>query len=227
MRILLGALSTSLVLSSFLACSRQDSSVIDLVPSDSCAVLVVEWSTVRNDNDLKQLFKGEQFEVVLKHLGVDSSSVKTPVVFSAMNSRAKAGMLLRGSFDKQKQIASLKTRGWLDTSVAGHKVYVNGNDYAAMPQNNILFAGTREAATAVLNTLSNSRGSFSSSSSYKKINARLTTRNEPIKAFLFYRRAHSTWLMPRLRLPRLRCRYLIWVASERYSSQLMSPADSV
>jgi hypothetical protein len=184
MGILLSALSASLLLSSFLACSRQDSSVIDLVPSDSCAVLVVEWSTLRNDNDLKRLFKGEQFEVVLEHLGVDSSAVKTLVVFSAMNSRAKAGMLVRGSFDMQKQIASLKTRGWLATSVAGHKVYVKGNDYAAMPQNNILFAGTLEAATAVLNNLHNTRDSFSASSPYKKINAGLTTRNEPIKAFL-------------------------------------------
>lgn len=183
-RILLSGLSASLVLSSFFACSRYDSSVIDLVPSDSCAVLVVEWSTLRNDNDLKRLFKGEQFEVVLEALGVDSSSVKTLVVFSAMNSRAKSGMLLRGSFDKQKQIASLKTRGWLDTLINGHKVYVKGNDYAAMPQSNILFAGTREAATAVFNTLNNTRESFSSTSAYKKISAGLSTRNEPIRAFL-------------------------------------------
>jgi len=101
-----------------------------------------------------------------------------------MNSRAKAGMLLRGSFDRQKQIASLKARGWRDESVDGHKVYVNGNDYAAIPQSDIFFAGTREAATAVFNTLNNTRESFSSSSSYKKISAGLTSKNEPIKAFL-------------------------------------------
>lgn len=183
-RTLAGGLSTSLLLLSFFACSRYESSIIDLVPSDSCAVLVVNWSTLRNDDDLKRLFKGDQFEVILERLGVDSSSVKTLVVFSAMNSRAKAGMLLRGSFDRQKQIASLKTRGWRDTSVDGHKVYVNGNDYAAIPESNIFFAGTREAATAVFNTLNNARESFSSSSSYKKISAGLTTRNEPIEAFL-------------------------------------------
>jgi hypothetical protein len=183
-RTLVSGLSTSLVLSSFFACSRYESSVIDLVPSDSCAVVVVEWSTLRNDNDLRRLFKSEQFEVVMERLGIDSASVKTLIVFSAMNSRAKAGMLFRGSFDKQKQIASLKTRGWRDTSVDGHKVYVNGNDYAAMPQTNLLFAGTREAATAVFDSLNNIRESFSASPSYKKLNAGLTTRNEPIKAFL-------------------------------------------
>lgn len=182
-RTLVSALSMSLILSSFFACSRYESSLIDLVPSDSCAVLIVEWSTVRNENNLKRLFKGEKLEGVLERLGVDVSSVKSLVVFTAMNSRAKAGMLLRGSFDKQKQIASLKTRGWLDTSVDGHKVYVNGNDYAAMPQNNILFAGTRDAATAVFNALNNTRERFSSVSSYKTISAGVS-RNEPIKAFL-------------------------------------------
>jgi hypothetical protein len=182
-RTLVSALSMSLILSSFIACSRYESSLIDLVPSDSCAVLIVEWSTVRNENVLKRLFKGEQLEGVLERLGVDVSSVKSLVVFTAMNSRAKAGMLLRGSFDKQKQIASLKTRGWLDTSVDGHKVYVNGNDYAAMPQSDIFFAGTREAATAVFNALNNARERFSSVSSYKRISAGMT-RNQPIKAFL-------------------------------------------
>jgi len=168
----------------FVACSRYESSIIDLVPSDSCAVVVVDWPTLRKDSDLRRLFKGDQFEVVLERLGVDSSSVRTLVVFSAMNSRAKAGMLLRGSFDRQKQISMPKARGWRDESVVGHKVYVNGNDYAAIPQSDIFFAGTREAATAVFNTLNNTRESFSSSSSYKKISAGLTSKNEPIKAFL-------------------------------------------
>jgi hypothetical protein len=158
--------------------------MIDLVPFDSCAVVVVDWAAVRNDSDLKRLFNGDQFEAVLQRLALDSSSVGTLVIFSAMNTQAKAGMLLRGSFDKQKQISTLKTRGWREESVDGHKVYVNGNDYAAIPQSNILFAGTREAAAAVFRALNNSRESFGSSSSYKKISAGMTTRSNPVKAFL-------------------------------------------
>lgn len=179
-----GWLSMSLVLSSLPACSRYESSIIDLVPSESCAVVVVDWSILRNDKELKRLFKGEQFERVMEGLGVDSASIKTLVLFSAMNSRANAGMLLRGPFDKQKQVASLKAKGWRAESVDGHKVYVNGNDYAAMPQSNIFFAGTREAATAVFSSLNNPRESFGFSSSYKKIGAAMTTRNAPVKAFL-------------------------------------------
>jgi len=183
-RTLVGALTTTLALVSFFACSRYDSSIIDLVPSDSCAVVLVDWSTLRNDHDLRRLFNGDQFEAVLQRLAVDSSSVKSVVVFSAVNTQVKAGMLLRGSFDRQKQIATLKTRGWREESVDGHKVYVSGNDYAAMPESNILFAGTREAAAAVFRALGNSRESFGSSSSYKKISDGMTSRNNPIKAFL-------------------------------------------
>lgn len=183
-RTVASGLPTSLVFLWLFACSRNESPVINLVPSDSCAVIVVEWSTLRNDTDLKRLFKGDQFEVVFEQLGVDSSLVETLTVFSGLNSEAKSGVLLRGSFDQQKQITSLKTRGWRDESIDGHRVYVKGNEYAAMPRGNTLFAGTREAAAAVFNTLENARESFSSSSSYKKISAAMTARNQPIKAFL-------------------------------------------
>ena len=180
----IGWLSVSLVLLPLFACNGYESSIIDLVPVDSCAVVVVDWSVVRADNDLKRLLKGDQFEAILQRVALDSASVKTLVVFSAMNTQAKAGMLLRGPFDKQKQIAALKARGWREESVDGHKVYVSGNDYAAMPESNILFAGTREAAAAVFRALGNSRESFSSSSSYKKISDGMTSRNNPIRAFL-------------------------------------------
>lgn len=179
-----GWVSISLFLSSFIACSRYESSIIDLVPSDSCAVVVVNWTAVQADADLARFFKGDQFAAVLQRLALDSSSLKSMVVFSAMNTRSKAGMLLRGSLDKQSQISALKARGWREESLEGRKVLVNGEDYAAFPQSNTLFAGTREAAVAVFQTLNNSRGSFGSSSSYKKISAGMTARNSPVRAFL-------------------------------------------
>lgn len=165
-------------------CGTGGSPLLDLVPSDSCAVVVLDWPSVRSDPDFKRLFKSNDFEKLLQRLAVDSSSVKTLIVFSAMNSQVKAGLLLRGLFDKQNQFSALKARGWREESIDGHKVYVNGNDYAAVPQNNILFAGTREAALAVFQVLNTNRGSFVSSSSYKKLNAGLTTKNSPVKAFL-------------------------------------------
>src|SRR5438128_11350597 len=87
-----GLLCVSCVALSIVGCSTYERPILDLVPSDSCAVIVVDWSALRTDNDLKRLFKGDQFEAVLERLGVESSAVKTMVVFSALNSRTKAGM---------------------------------------------------------------------------------------------------------------------------------------
>lgn len=179
-----GLLCSGLLLLSMCACSRRQSTVLDLVPVDSCAVVIIDWSTVRNDNDLKRLFKGDQFEVILQQLALNSAAVKTAVVFSAINTQAKAGVLLHGSFNKKEETAALKSRGWQEQSVDGHTVYTNGKDYVARPQTGTVFAGTREAAAAVFQALADSRQRFSSSSPYKQIAAGMTTRNSPIRAFL-------------------------------------------
>lgn len=179
-----GWLSISSFLLSFNACSKYESAILNLVPLDSCAVVVVDWAALRNDDDLRRLFKGEQFETVLQRIALDSSSLKTMAVFSAMNTQRKAGMLLRGSFDKQSQISALKARGWQEESLEGRKVYVNKDDYAAFPQSNTIFAGTRDAAVAVFRSLNNRQESFAASSSYKRISAGMTAQNIPVRAFL-------------------------------------------
>lgn len=177
-------LCSGLLLLSMCTCSRRQSAVLDLVPVDSCAVVIIDWSTVRNDNDLKRLFKEDQFEVILQQLSLDSAAVKTAVVFSAINTQAKSGLLLNGSFDRKVEIAALKNRGWQEQILEGHTVYSKGNDYVALPQPGTVFAGTREAAAAVFRALADSRQRFNSTSQYKQIAAGMTTRNSPIRAFL-------------------------------------------
>jgi hypothetical protein len=165
-------------------CSGNQSTLIDLVPSDSCALVVIDWSTVRADRDLKRAFNGDQLELVLQQLGLDSSAVKSIAIFSAMNSHAKAGMLVRGPLNRRSEISALKTSGWHEEADNGHQLFVKGRDYVALPQGNTFFAGTREGALAVFQTLNDRRLSFSSSTSYKKILAGMTTQNNPIRAFL-------------------------------------------
>lgn len=179
-----GLLCSGLLLLSMCACSRRQSAVLDLVPVDSCAVVIIDWSTVRNDNDLKRLFKGDQFEVILQQLALNSAAVKTAVVFSGINTQATAGLLLHGSFNRKEEIAALKARRWQEQRVDGHTVYTNGKDYVALPQTGTVFAGSREAAAAVFRALADSRQGFISSSLYKQIAAGMTTRNSPIRAFL-------------------------------------------
>ncbi|HEX5702267.1 MAG TPA: hypothetical protein VFX97_03510 [Pyrinomonadaceae bacterium] len=181
---LCGLLCSTLLLLSMCACSRRQSSVLDLVPIDSCAVVIIDWATVRNDNDLKQLFKGDQFEGILQQLVLSSEEVKTAVVFSGINTQATAGLLVHGSFNRKQEIASLKGRGWQEQRVDGHPVYTNGKDYVALPQTGTVFAGSREAAAAVFRALGDSQQRFISSSPYKQIAAGMTARNSSVRAFL-------------------------------------------
>lgn len=179
-----GLLCTALLLLSMCACSRRQSAVLDLVPADSCAVVIIDWSTVRNDNDLKRLFKGDRLELILQQLALKSAVVKTAVVFSGINTQATAGLLLHGSFNSKEEITALKARGWQEQRVDKQTVYTNGKDYVALPQTGTILAGSREAAAAVFRALADPRQRFSSSSPYKQIAAGLTTRTSPIRAFL-------------------------------------------
>jgi hypothetical protein len=166
------------------ACSGNQSTLIDLVPADSCALVVIDWPTVRADSSLKQAFNGDQLEAILQELGIDSGAVKNIAIFSAIDSHSKAGMLLRVPFNKRDQISALKKRGWREETAAGEQLLFKGKDYIAAPQANTLFAGTRDGALAVFQALNDRRLSFSSSASYKKILEGMTTRDYPVRAFL-------------------------------------------
>jgi hypothetical protein len=183
-RAVVGVAGAGLILLVICACNRSQSTITDLIPADSCAVVVIDWTEVRADQDLKRLLRADQLENVLSEFAIDGGSVKKVAIFGAIDSRVKSGVLLRGSFEKGRVISSLKTRGWSEQTIEGHKVYAHGNDYVAVLQPQTLFAGTREAAASVLRTLDGSREGFVTSRSYKKINAGMTTRNAPITAFL-------------------------------------------
>ena len=111
--------------------------------------MTIDWASVRAGGELRRLLKGDEFEAVLRHLQIDSASVKTATVFSSINSRTNSGLLLRGSFDGKEIGSDLRANGWREESLEGHKVYVNAADYVAMPASNTLFAGTREGAVGV------------------------------------------------------------------------------
>lgn len=155
-----------------------------LVPIESCAILMIDWSAVRTGGELRRVMKGDEFEVLLRHLGIKSESVNTVTVFSSIDSRAKSGLLLRGSFDRKQIATELKANGWHEESLEDHKVYVNAGDYVAMPANNTLFAGPSEGALAVFRAAEDPKESVVSSDAYKKINAALTTKGQPLRAFL-------------------------------------------
>ena len=155
-----------------------------LVPVESCAVMTIDWESVKADRELKRALKGAEFEALLRHLRVDSEAVNTVTIFSSIDSRTSSGLLLRGSFDRKQIATELKANGWREDSLDGHKAYVNATDYVAMPANNTLVAGTREGVVSVFRAAEDAKESIVSSDEYKKINSTLTKKGQPLRAFL-------------------------------------------
>jgi hypothetical protein len=178
------SVTITLVLLIVSCCTTRESSLLRLVPAESCAIMSVDWSSLKNDSELRRVIKGDEFDALLRELKLESESVKTMVVFSALDGHALSGLLLRGSFDSKEIARELKKSGWTEESLEGKKVYVKTADYVAMPSGKTLFAGTRDGALAVFRAADDAKESIVSSDSYKKINAVISKNPAPVKAFL-------------------------------------------
>lgn len=174
-----------LVLLAMSCCTTRETSLTRLVPIESCAIMSIDWSAIRANSELRRVINGDQFEALLKSLGVESESVNTVAVFSALDGPTMSGLLLRGTFDLREVARELKHSGWTENSLENHKVYVKAADYVAMPSTKTLFAGTREGALAVFRAADSVKESIVASDGYKKINAAISPNRTPIKAFLF------------------------------------------
>ncbi len=144
----------------------------------------VDWSSLKDNSELRRVIKGDHFDAMLRDLGLDSESVKTMVVFSALDGQAMTGLLLRGSFDSKKIARELQSSGWKEDSLERNKVYVKAGEYVAMPSSKTLFAGTRDGALGVFRAADNSKESIVASEAYKKINTVISKNPAPVKALL-------------------------------------------
>jgi hypothetical protein len=174
----------TLVLLIVSCCTTRESSLFRLVPAESCAIMSIDWSSIRDDSEMRRVIQGDQFAALLRELHVDSESVNTVAVFSALDAQTMSGLLLRGSFDSKEIAGELKDSGWKENSLEGHKVYVKAADYVAMPSTKTIFAGTREGALAVFRAADSTKESVVSSDAYKKINSSISASRTPVKAFL-------------------------------------------
>ena len=178
------SVTITLVLLIVSCCTTRESSLFRLVPVESCAIMSIDWSSIREDSELRRVIRGDQFDLLLRELGINNESVNTVVVFSALDGQATSGLLLRGSFDSKEIARELKKSGWTENSLEGHKVYVKAADHVAMPSAKTLFAGTRDGALAVFRAADNSKESIVASDAYKRINEAISKNRTPVKAFL-------------------------------------------
>jgi hypothetical protein len=179
---LLSAMALMLLVAS--SCSVGEPSLLRLVPRESAAVLSVDWSSIRSDKALRRVIKADQFEAVLQRLGIQSEAVNSVTIFSTIGGQPVSGLLLRGPFDPKKVVAQLKSSGWTENSLDGHKVYLHAADYVAIPTNKTLFAGTRAGAVAVFRAADATEESIVTSEGYTKLNAATSMKDKPVQAFL-------------------------------------------
>jgi hypothetical protein len=93
--------------------SSRRAALIELVPASAFVVLMVNWQTVSRDESLKKIVKGEQLEIILRQLNLQSGAVNELAVFGASSEGNQTnGMLLSGTFKQQDVINGLKSRGW-------------------------------------------------------------------------------------------------------------------
>lgn len=163
-------------------CHRSENTLLDFIPADSAAILLVNWTSVKNDNGLRAMIKADGIESQLRRFGIESASVSEFAVFGAANSRA--ALLLHGSFDRRKVAEHLKSDGWSESTDDGRKIYTQGADFLSLPADGILAAGTREGVIAVLQSAKNSRENIQSVPSFKKIKTAMNGGKSPLTAFL-------------------------------------------
>ncbi|HEY0764811.1 MAG TPA: hypothetical protein VGD61_20705 [Pyrinomonadaceae bacterium] len=169
----------------FSSCGDRNVSLFRLVPQASCAILSVDWSVTKKDDDFRRLFKAKELEASLQRLGISDESIRTVVVFTGVDSQTLSGLLLRGNFDPKDVQAQLKRYGWTEESLDGNKVYVRSPEYIALPSSRTLFVGTRDAALGVFRARSDAPESILSSPTYKRLNSGISTSDsKPVKAFL-------------------------------------------
>ena len=178
------SVTVTLVLLVVSCCSTRESSLLRLVPAESCAIMSIDWPSLKDESELKRVIKSDHFDALLRELALDSESIKTMVVFSAIDGVAMSGLLLRGSFDSKEIARELKETGWTENKLKGHKVYMKAADYVAMLSGQTLFAGTRDGALAVFRASDNSEESIVESDAYQKINAVISKNRSPVKTFL-------------------------------------------
>ena len=179
------ALATVVLALFFCSCGDRTLGLMRLVPQESCAILSVDWSSIKNDHELRQVIKARELEASLRRLRINDKSIKNIVVFSGIDSKSISGLLLRGAFESKQVVAELKSHGWTEESIDGAKAYVNASEYIAFLARDTLFAGTREAALCVFRAKKDVSESLVGSSLYKKINSGIASADaKPVKAFL-------------------------------------------
>ncbi|MFN0141499.1 MAG: hypothetical protein ACKVQW_15615 [Pyrinomonadaceae bacterium] len=181
-RFLLSFAISGLLLVGGNGCGRSETGLLTFVPSDSAAILIVNWTSVKKDSELRSIIKSVEFEAQMRRLGTESEAIDEVVAFGASSSRA--ALLMRGKFDRQKIINHLESTGWSESAHDGPKMYVNASDFVSLPTRGVIIGGPREGVLAALQTAKDSRENINSAAAFRNIKDEMPAGKSPIMGFL-------------------------------------------
>lgn len=137
----------------------QNNSAISLVPENAVAVLRVNWSEVRQNEQLKVIIKGQNFPKMTKQLGINEALVSEWSVFSDINPTSSngLGMIISGDFTMQSIVQNAVSKNWQRQKIGANTIYYNPLDKSFMLpiRNGLVATGTKKGIDDLSNLLSN------------------------------------------------------------------------
>lgn len=162
-------------------------STITMVPAKSIAVARVDWTRVRQDQQLKRVVKGDDFANILGQIGVDEANVREFVIFMDLNptSSGKMGIIASGNFLSAMIFRHLESKGWRSEKFGVRTAYINPSDgsYIFPLKEGTFVAGTQTAVEQTLETLSRPQTGLIHKASFRSIMTTLGTA-PPIRFFI-------------------------------------------
>jgi hypothetical protein len=160
------------------------SSAISLVPDKSVAVLRVNWSQVRGNENLKRIVNGNSFSKVANQIGLSEAKVNEWVVFSDINptSANGLGMIVAGDFTLPGVIQNAKERGWKTETLGKNTAYLNPSDntYLLPIRQGLLAVGTKKGIEKLQGAMANPKVNLISKPPFNSMWAELSANRQPI-----------------------------------------------
>lgn len=176
-----------LLLGCVFAFGQQGLSAISLVPAKSIAVVRVDWTKVRRDQQLNKVVRGDDFARIVEQTGVSETKVEEFVIFADVNptSSGKMGLIVNGIFSSAVIIKNLESKGWKSEKVGSRIGYVNPSDnsYLVPLKDGIFVAGTKTAVEQTSETLANPQTALIHKATFRSIMSTLGT-SAPIRFFM-------------------------------------------
>jgi hypothetical protein len=177
-------LSLSTLTLSNIGAFAQRRAAVSLAPTESVAVIKVNWAQMRQDDRLRRIVRGDDFERIVQQYGIDSEQITEWVVFSDIKpaSANGLGMILSGTFSSRSIADHLKSQGWSEQAYISHKIYLNPADksYAAPLQPGLLVVGTQAGVENVINVESNPQTGITTKPPFSTLLANFSRNPKPI-----------------------------------------------